>query len=42
MKTAILTASIVTNLFLGVAVYGFTTGQVELAKRDYLMELASK
>lgn len=39
MKNIILTASIVTNVFIGLTLYAFTTGKVEKSRVDYVTEL---
>lgn len=39
MKTVVLTASLVTNLFLAAMIYGFTSGKVERHQPDFVTEL---
>lgn len=39
MKNIILTASLITNLFIGAALYAFCNGHIARAESDYLAQL---
>jgi hypothetical protein len=41
MKNIILTASIVSNMFLAVLLYAFTSGHIEKPQTDYLTEISA-